>query len=136
MTTFTRQETAAVALAWSRFWRAVPLKCVKRALGLKSVADVVRMLGAARPTFDKCVANGTIPGPGVEVGRTLLYTPEAVARIGQLWRTRKRERPSRWSQADVEDVRASWASGVPQRVIAKRYGVTQGTVSRLIRGGR
>ncbi|MBX9677412.1 MAG: hypothetical protein K2X38_01525 [Gemmataceae bacterium] len=138
MARFTSKQVLAVASAWPHFWQTVPLKYVKRTLGMKSVAEVSCLFGVPRPTFDRYVADGVLPGPGVEVRRTLLYTPDAVARIGQLWRTLKTKpkRVSRWSQADVDGMRALWATGVPQRVIAERYGVTQGTVSRLIRGGR
>jgi hypothetical protein len=45
-----------------------------------------------------------------------------------------RTRGGRLDPWKVAEMRAAAAAGVPQDVLAVRYGVTQGTVSRAVRG--
>jgi len=46
----------------------------------------------------------------------------------------RNRRSSKLSQADVDQIRQRYAEGTLQKVLAKQFGVTKGTVCEIIRG--
>jgi hypothetical protein len=101
-----------------------------------SISAVARLLGCHRTALPQHIAAGNIPGPRHRVpGRHHpVYTEAEVEALRRWWDGRVPTRESRFSQDDIESMRAEVRAGVPQAVVAGRWGVSVNHLWRLVTG--
>lgn len=98
-------------------------------------AAVARMLGTDRVTLAYHIRRCHVPPPRLQRGRRVFYSVEEVNEILDWWfRQRVPLGVSYYLPADVNEMKRLHAGGIPQTEIAERYGVSQATVSFLLRG--
>jgi hypothetical protein len=77
---------------------------------------------------------GTVPEPTAVQKRRRYYLAEDVERIRAFWSSRVPAGCSRFTAADVAEMRRLWAAGMRQADIAERFGALQANISQLLTG--
>jgi Helix-turn-helix len=130
-------ETQALRLidSWgAEFWRRIPSRAVKSVLGLYSLTDAAKELGVTVQCLGNYLYDGRVPKPSVMFNKAKFYTAAELKKIKDVLPSLKR--PPGRPRKEVVEIRAKWLSGVSQKELGKEYGVSQGTVSRIVRGER
>jgi len=128
------QKIKLVDLLGVDVWK-LPVKVLCQALGLVSVEDAAKLVGMKCPAFRLAIVKGWIPKPTVAVRRRRFYLPADVEGLrAAASGHRGRGRPTRWTAEVLADIRAMRAASASQWDVAKKYGVDQATVSRLLQG--
>jgi len=127
----TKAQAANLVKEWGAgFWRIVPA----------SITDLAKTLGKPVNSVRWYIDRGSIPAPSLKWNRATHYLPDEVRRIVMFFNRppEKRQRVGvrHVSQEEVAEMRRLWLAGERQPAIAELFGVSQGTVSRLIRGDR
>lgn len=122
------------------FWRVVPAHVVKSVFGLASITDLAKLVGKPVTSLRWWIEEGRIPAPSFIVKRAAYYTADECRKIVIYFNTRVASGVSgkigvrKAKKAEVAEMRRLWLAGEGQPKIAELFGVSQGTVSRLIRG--
>lgn len=123
--------------ALGRHWQGViPVPVIKRILRLYSASDIARRVNKCQTQLNYHVRAAHVPGPSVRIGKRWLWTA-ADARVVEDYLTGPRRytpRRSRYTEAEIADMRRRWAAGESQWDIARKYDATQSAVSRIVNG--
>lgn len=130
-----KEQALHLIESWGNdFWKRIPSRCAKAVLELYSFSDAAAEFGLTPQAMCHCATDGRIPRPTVSFNTAKYYTAAEVRKIRQTLAEIKRPRGR--PRKDAAEMRKKWLSGVSQAVIAAQHGVTQGTVSRMVRGER
>ena len=119
-----------------RWSDTIPVRVIKRILRLYSASDIAKRVNKAVTQIAYHVKSAHVPGPSVKIGKRWFWNA-VDARIIEDYLTGPRQytaRRSRFTEAEIANMRRLYSQGLSQWAVARKYDLTQSAVSRIVRG--
>lgn len=114
----------------------IPVPVIKRILKLYSASDVARRVNKCQTQINYHVRCGHVPGPSVKIGKRWFWTASDAREVEDYLTGPRRYSPrrSRYTEAEIAEMKRLWAAGESQWDIARKFDATQSAVSRIVNG--